>query len=71
MEIFVYFDAGGGVFDLGVFEAEVGIWLAAGSKNNTVDANHFFGVVVLENDALGSVVLLEGDNFAIWQDHNA
>ena len=71
MEELVCFDAGGGVFDFGIFETEVGIGLATGSKYDAIDANHFFDVVVLEDNTFGHVVLFEGDNFAVWQNHNA
>ena len=70
MEGFVYFDAGGGVFDFGVFETKVGVGFTASGEYDAIYADHFFGVVILEDDTFGSVVLFDGDDFAAGKYHN-
>ena len=70
LEGFVYFDAGGGVFDFGVFETKVGVGLAAGGEYDAIYADHFFGVVTLKDDTFGGVVLLQSDDFAVGEYHD-
>ena len=70
MEIAVDGDAGVFEFDTGVFEAEVEIGLTTGGKNQTIDADHFFGAVGLEDDATSGAVFFDGNNAAIGQDHS-
>lgn len=68
---FITKDAGGFVFYLGVLEAEIEVGLATGSEDDTVDADHFLGAFVVEDDAFAEAVFLEGDDFAGWEDGHA
>ena len=64
-KIFVGGDAAVFVFDFDVFETVVECGFAAGSKNDAIDTNHFFGIVVAEDDAFAEFVFFEGDNFGV------
>ena len=57
-------NAGFLVFNFGVFETVVEARFAAGGKDDAIYTDHFFGVVMTENDALTEFVLLQCDDFA-------
>ena len=71
VEIFVYHDAGAFVIDAGVFESVVEERLGAGSDNDSVNADHLFGVAVHEDDDFGAVVFGDLDDFGIGDDSDA
>ena len=45
--------------------------MAASGKDDAVDADHFFGVGVAEDDAFAEVVFFESNDFAASEDSNA
>ncbi len=62
-EIFIDDNAGGFVFDFGIFETIIEGRLTAGGENDAIDANHFFVFAIFEDDAFRKFVFFEGDNF--------
>lgn len=70
-EIFIDDNAGGFVFDLGVFEAVIEGGLTASGDNNAIDADHFFVFAVFEDNAFGEFVFFESNNFGAGEDGDA
>ena len=64
---FVGGNAGVFVFDASVFEAEVEIWLAAGGENDIVDADHFFGAGIAENNIFADFIAADGNDFGTYE----
>ena len=71
MEEFVYHDAFAIKFDAGVFETEVGSWLGAGGKDDTIDIDHFFLATYVKDDGFDITRLGDGNNLGTWDNHDA
>ena len=71
LEILADGDAGFFVFDAGVFEAEAfNVGLGTGSEDDTVDTDHFFFTVCIEDNAVVFAVVFDGDDFGVGNDHD-
>lgn len=62
-EVFVDNNAGGFIFDFGVFKTIIEGRLTAGGENDTIDTDHFFVFAVFKDNAFRKFIFFECDDF--------